>query len=148
VNQNGKIVLMGSGELSPTMVEVHKSLIRAYGKDGRVVFLDTPAGFQLNVDRISRQALDYFQSHIQHPLSVASFKSLEDMHKPGFHSMLSQLQKADIIFVGPGSPTYALRQWRPSPMPGLMTRRLASGGCLIAASAAALAVGCFTLPES
>jgi peptidase E len=146
VNQKGKIVLMGSGELSPTMVEVHKALIRPYGKDGRVVFLNTPAGFQLNVDRIARQAVDYFRTHIQHPLRIASFKSLEEMSNPGFYASLRQLQKADIIFVGPGSPTYALRQWRPSPIPEVMTRRLMSGGCLVAASAAALAVGRFTLP--
>ena len=51
---------MGSGELTATMVEVHKALLAGLGERPRAVFLDTPAGFQLNVDQISRKAVEYF----------------------------------------------------------------------------------------
>ena len=71
----GMIVLIGSGELTATMVEVHKELLGRVAAVPRAVFLDTPAGFQLNVDQISKKAQDYFQAHVQHSLSVASFKS-------------------------------------------------------------------------
>ncbi len=72
-NRPGKIVLMGSGELTATMVEVHKSLLDGLPKPTRAVFLDTPAGFQLNVDQIAAKAVDYFTRHVRQPLDVASF---------------------------------------------------------------------------
>ena len=73
--EKGMIVLMGSGELTATMVEVHKELLGRFGRAARAVFLDTPAGFQLNVDQISEKAQQYFRSHIQQTLKIASFKS-------------------------------------------------------------------------
>jgi hypothetical protein len=56
------------------------------------------------------------------------------------------LRQADYILIGPGSPTYALEQWRQSPIPNLLADHVAKGGCLVAASAAALTMGCLTLP--
>ena len=46
--KKGKIVLMGSGELTATMVEVHKGLLDQLPGSPQAAFLDTPAGFQLN----------------------------------------------------------------------------------------------------
>ena len=56
------------------------------------------------------------------------------------------LKQADFVLVGPGSPTYAVRQWNSSPIPDIITRRIEEGACFVAASAAALTVGRFTLP--
>ncbi|MCX5904758.1 MAG: hypothetical protein NTV89_15120, partial [Proteobacteria bacterium] len=58
-DKKGIIVLMGSGELTATMVEVHKALLAGLGGRPRAVLLDTPAGVQLNVDQISRTAVEY-----------------------------------------------------------------------------------------
>lgn len=137
---------MGSGELTETMVEVHKTLLKPYGEQGRAVFLDTPAGFQVNVDLISQKAEDYFNARIQHPLTIASFKSADAMTGLDTGRLLDTLNNADYIFMGPGSPTYALRHWQSSPVPNIMIDRLTSGACLVAASAAALAMGRLTLP--
>jgi ornithine carbamoyltransferase len=49
-SRKGTIVLMGSGELTATMVEVHKEQIDRFGGSAKAVFLDTPAGFQLNAE--------------------------------------------------------------------------------------------------
>jgi peptidase E len=145
-NSKGTIVLMGSGELTATMVEVHKDLLARFMPSPQAVFLDTPAGFQLNVDQISQKAVEYFRSRVGHPLSVASFKCLAEtsdfQRKRAFHT----LREADFILIGPGSPTYALRQWQATPVPEIFTQRIQGGGCLVAASAAALTVGCYTLP--
>ena len=73
----GKIVLMGSGELTATMVEVHKELLKELNESQKAVFIDTPAGFQLNVDQLSQKAVAYFKSRVQHDMSVVSFKSNE-----------------------------------------------------------------------
>ena len=66
---------MGSGELTATMVEVHKELLRGVPPPARAFFLDTPAGFELNCDHISQRAIDYFDHHVQHSMSLASYKT-------------------------------------------------------------------------
>ena len=38
--EKGMIVLMGSGELTATMVEVHKELLRRFAPLAKAVFLD------------------------------------------------------------------------------------------------------------
>jgi len=142
----GKIVLMGSGELTATMVEVHKELLRRTAAEPKAVFLDTPAGFQLNVDQISKKAQEYFQAHVQQALSVASFKSTETITPYEAEQAYHTLREADFVLIGPGSPTYAVYQWRQSSIPEILIKRIKDGGCLVAASAAALTVGRFTLP--
>ena len=142
----GKIVLMGSGELTATMVEVHKELLTGIGESPRAVFLDTPAGFQLNVDLLSQKAVEYFNSHVHYPLAVVSYKSGEIttpyLAEKAFHT----LREADFVLIGPGSPTYAVGQWQQTPIPDILKKRIEAGGCLVAASAAALTVGRYTLP--
>jgi peptidase E len=142
----GMIVLMGSGELTATMVEVHKQLLRRFGAAAKAVFLDTPAGFQLNVDQISKKAQNYFQTHIRQSLAIASFKSNDTISPFEAEQAYQTLRDADFVLIGPGSPTYAVQQWRQSAIPQILTGRIREGGCLVAASAAALTVGRFTLP--
>lgn len=137
---------MGSGELTATMVEVHKGLLQQLPGTPRAVFLDTPAGFQLNVDHISARAAEYFQTHVRHPLTLASFKSNMPAGDYDHLQATRVLRQADFILIGPGSPTYAVRQWQESPVPDLLAHCVTAGGCLVAASAAALTVGRFTLP--
>jgi peptidase E len=144
--QPGIITLMGSGELTASMVEVHKALVKRHGNDARAVFIDTPAGFQLNADHISQRAVDYFQTRVQHPLTIASLKSADAGDPIATERSYRALNQADYILIGPGSPTYALRQWRRTRVPELIARRIQAGGSLVAASAAALTVGRFTLP--
>ncbi len=142
----GKIVLMGSGELTATMVEVHKQLLSGFNDSPQAVFLDTPAGFQLNVDLLSQKAVEYFHSRVQRPLSVASFKSCETTPPYEAEQIFHTLREADFVLIGPGSPTYAVRQWQETPIPDILKKRIEAGCCLVAASAAALTVGRFTLP--
>jgi peptidase E len=142
----GMIVLMGSGELTATMVEVHKELLRRFGAAARAVFLDTPAGFQLNVDQISKKAQDYFQSHVGQSLAIASYRFHDTISPFETEQAYQTLREADFVLIGPGSPTYAVRQWQQSAIPQILSGRIREGGCLVAASAAALTVGRFTLP--
>ena len=142
----GIIALMGSGEFTASMVEVHKGLLTGMPQPPRAVFLDTPAGFQLNADQLFEKAADYFRQRILHPLSLASFKSKETLSPLQAEQTFHTLREADYILIGPGSPTYALRQWQGTPIPDLIVRRIEQGACLVAASAAALTVGKFTLP--
>lgn len=141
----GIITLMGSGELTTSMVELHKSLLARYGGQSRAFFMDTPAGFQLNVAHLSAKAVDYFRQRVGHPLGIASLPSA-DAEQAAVEACYGQLRSADYILVGPGSPTYALEQWRQTRVPELLVQRIRAGACLVAASAAALTVGRLTLP--
>jgi len=137
---------MGSGELTQSMVSVHKRLIQGLKPPVKAVFLDTPAGFQLNVDQISKKACDYFKSHIQQPMSVASFKSSKDNSPYEAEKAFKALREADFIMIGPGSPTYAVDHWKQSPIPEIFIQQIEAESCLVVASAAALTIGRFTLP--
>jgi cyanophycinase-like exopeptidase len=110
------------------------------------VFLDTPAGFELNVDQISQRVVEYFRRRVLRRLTVVSFKSREIASTYDGRKALQTLAQADYILIGPGSPTYALRQWSDTPVPEIMLERIRAGGCLVAASAAALTVGRLTVP--
>lgn len=142
----GTIALMGSGELTATMVEVYKELLAKLQPSPRAVFLDTPAGFQLNADLLSQKAVGYFHDRIQQSLRVVSFKSRDGVTLYEAEQAFHELREANFVLIGPGSPTYAVRNWDQTPVPEILTGCVAKGGCLVAASAAALTVGHFTLP--
>lgn len=142
----GIIALMGSGELTSTMVAVHKGLVDAVPAPANPVFLDTPAGFQLNADHLARKAVEYFRDHVQRDMSVASFKNREELSVYDAELAYRRLRESSYLLIGPGSPTYAVRQWKGTPIPQILSERVTAGGCLVAASAAALTVGRFTLP--
>jgi hypothetical protein len=63
-----------------------------------------------------------------------------------YETMLGRLREARYTFSGPGSPTYALRQWATSLVPSLLADKLRLGGCVVFASAAAVTVGVAALP--
>jgi hypothetical protein len=79
-------------------------------------------------------------------MALVSFKGKGVSAPYAAEQAYQTLRQADFILIGPGSPTYAVRQWRQTPIPEILTRRIEGGGCLVAASAAALTVGRFTLP--
>lgn len=144
--KKGTILLMGSGEFTATMVEVHKELLRSFGNSPVAVFIDTPAGFQLNADQISKRAEAYFKTHINHHLRIVSIKSKSGEAAFEMEKAYHLLRSADYMLVGPGSPTYAVRQWSGTSVPDIFKKRVETGACLAAASAAALTVGRYTLP--
>jgi len=142
----GLVALVGSGELSGTMVETHKLLLSGIQSRGKALFLDTPAGFQENVDLIARRAVKYFAEHVHHSMEIASFRSTESVNATEAGYVYRLLSEAGYVLVGPGSPTYAVRQLKETPIPALLDAMVTRGGCLVAASAAALTVGSRTLP--
>ena len=136
---------MGSGELTATMVEVHKMLLSRFQPSPAALFLDTPAGFQLNADQIGENAVDYFRRRVGCTMEVASYKS-GSIPEVEAAAAYEKLRGADFILMGPGSPTYTVDQLRASHIPEILLDHVHKGGCLVAASAASLTAGCYTLP--
>ena len=142
----GTIAIMGSGETTDSMVRVHRFLLERRKPPVRAVFIDTPAGFQMNADDLFEKARDYFQKRLNQPLLHVSFKSAKNISAYEAEKAYRSLRDADYLFVGPGSPTYALKNWVGTPIPQIIRERIQEGGIFVAASAAALTLGAFTLP--
>lgn len=128
------------------MAGVHADLIRRIGAPADAVMIDTPYGFQENAAELSQRAIAYFRDRVRHPIDIASFLDGDSVTSIDRELFYNQLRDARYVFAGPGSPSYALRQWRESEVPHLLARRLAQGGCITVASAAAICLGGFALP--
>ena len=140
------LAIMGSGETSPTMVSTHRMLAAKLAKTSRAVLLDTPYGFQENAPELATKASEYFQTSINLVLEVAGLTEIIGADALAVERGLQKVADADYVFAGPGSPTYALRQWSGTSLAGLLNKKLHDGGIVTFASAAALTLGKFTLP--
>ena len=142
----GIITIMGSGETTDSMVRVHRHILQKLTPPVKTVFLDTPAGFQMNADDLYEKSKEYFAKRLGQTMEHVAFKSSTNISPYEAEKAFQALRHADYIFVGPGSPTYALKNWAGTPIPQIIFERVLSGAGFIAASAAALTLGRFTLP--
>lgn len=140
------LAIMGSGETAPTMVGTHRMLAGKLQKPARAVLLDTPYGFQENAPELATKAVEYFNTSINITLDVAGLTEISAGDALAIEKGLQLVADAQYVFAGPGSPSYALRQWAGTPLAGLLVKKLRSGGIVTFASAAALTLGKYTLP--
>ena len=144
------LTIMGSGETAPTMVTTHRTLTAMLPKPVKATVLDTPYGFQENAPELAVRTVDYFKTSINIDIEVAGLVRLHDTHiaadPVAVERGLRAVTEADYVFAGPGSPTYALRQWAGSPVARIITDKLHNGGIVTFASAAALTLGKSTVP--
>ncbi|MFE3381459.1 hypothetical protein [Streptomyces anulatus] len=148
----GVLALLGSGETSPTMVTLHRELVAHLGGDADAVILETPYGFQVNRDDISQRARDYFRRSVGLATVVAP-----DTDAGGLSAgvpadsevgrVRDQVRRAQWVFSGPGSPSYALERWHSLRLGEILRERVGRGyGVTVMASAAACTVGFAALP--
>lgn len=142
------LAIMGSGETAPTMVSTHRSLVARLGSPVRATVIDTPYGFQENSGDLAERAVSYFRKSVNIDVTVAGLLRL---HGDGIDPVsvergLRHVSDAGYVFAGPGSPTYALRQWTDTPLRGILEGKLRDGGIVTFASAAALTLGSHTVP--
>jgi cyanophycinase-like exopeptidase len=140
----GLLVIMGSGETAPTMVKPHREILQRCG-DRPAVLIDTPYGFQENADDISAKAVKYFADSTGRQLSVVNWRTAPEPGLPRERA-LADLREAGWLFAGPGSPTYALRQWTETEFPSVLVDALGADKVVCFASAAALTLGSHTVP--
>ena len=144
------LTIMGSGETAPTMVSTHRSLTSKLPAPAKAVLLDTPYGFQENAPELARRAVEYFKTSVNVDITVAGLVRLTDTHLAAdpvaVERGLRAVSDSDYVFAGPGSPTYALRQWNGSPIARVLAEKITTGGIVTFASAAALTLGKITVP--
>jgi cyanophycinase-like exopeptidase len=141
----GFVTLIGSGETSAGMVRVHKELLAKLSESPRVVFLDTPAGFEMGLEAIQERFMTYFEHRLGLRLRLASFRRQTDA-PASVAAALDALAEANYILAGPGSPSYAVRQLGGSLVWEAVLQRWMNGAQLVFASAAAIAIGRHLLP--
>lgn len=139
-----RLVVMGSGETAPTMVRVHREVLATVG-DGPAVLLDTPFAFQMNADELIARAVTYFEQSVGRATEVAGWPR-SDAPLAARERALALLGRASWVFAGPGSPTYALRHWRDTPVPATLVGVVRRGGTVVMGSAAAVTLGAFAVP--
>jgi cyanophycinase-like exopeptidase len=145
----GKLVLFGSGELSPMGGQVIRTLAEECGEGVVMAMLETPAGFQQNSDMVLGEVADYYYSRIRHlhPTihRIAARKRGTD-YSPDNNDLVQPIGWADIVYLGAGSPTYAVRQLQDSLAWQYIMAAWQHGAALVLASAAAIAIGQKALP--
>lgn len=141
---------MGSGETSPTMVTPHKEIwarnsnqVDGSGKNS-AYFLDTPFGFQENVEELTNRISEYFDKSVGIKAKPIILRKINESPSV-IADAVTKLRDAKWVFAGPGSPSYALRVWRETGIYQQLEKTLESGS-LVFASAAALTVGSKTIP--
>ena len=147
---NGTLVLMGSGETTPTMVTTHKRLLSQVaertGRPPVARLLNTPYGFQENAGEITEKAQQYFGHNVEQDVDLIDLADIESMAGSAVERQLDAIRQATWVFAGPGSPTYALRQWSAAPVADAMVEVLERDGTVILASAAAVTAGSHAIP--
>lgn len=147
------LTIMGSGETAPTMVKPHREMFERLDASGLVpasglaaAVLDTPFGFQENAPELSQKTVEYFRTSLRREVVPVGLLRVETMSAVEKERSFAAVRAAQFVFAGPGSPTYALRQWQQTPVPSLLAEKLRTGGSVTFASAAALTLGLRTVP--
>jgi cyanophycinase-like exopeptidase len=143
---SGILTLMGSGETSPTMVKTHRATFERIG-NRPAVMLDTPFGFQENADIIAEKAIAYFATSLGRQVDVASFRNAKAATELEVATLSTRVREAGWVFAAPGSPTYAVAQWRDTDLAERLVDKVTNqGGAVTFASAAAVTLGTHVLP--
>ena len=129
------------------MTSVHQGLIaRVTDPALDAVMLDTPFGFQPNAGEITAKIVTYFRDRVGAEIDVASLRNAERASNAEFDEFLARLARANYVFAGPGSPSYAIRHWRDERVSHLLREKLETGGVIAFSSAAAIGLGAYALP--
>lgn len=140
------LVLLGSGETAPAMRSLHAALLARVPEDRPRLLLETTYGFQANAEEMTAKLLEWFAVNVGSPISPAGLPRLDGPDALARERGLARVAQAGYLLAGPGSPSFALRQWHDGPVPVRMRAMLRHGGIVVMASAAALTAGAFTLP--
>ncbi len=139
------MAILGSGEIAPNMVKVHRELL-GHLDEIRAVYLDSPFGFQENVPQLSEKIETYFSTSLHVTITPASLCNFENATQLERAQFIEAVNGANYVFAGPGSPSYALGQWAPIDLGRSLRQTLEQDGVVCFSSAAALTLGTHTAP--
>ena len=146
----GKIAFLGSGETSLAGGRIFESLVRDQQGPARIALMETPAGFELNSTQVVRRVGDFMMTRLQNykpVIDIVPARRKNSAFDPNDAEIVKPLLYANIIFMGPGSPTYAIRHLKDTLAWDMIRARHRLGATLIFASAATISIGAHALAE-
>ena len=145
----GQIAFLGSGETSLAGGRIFESLARNINEPLRIALLETPAGFELNSPQVVGRVGEFMQNRLQNykpKVDVIPARKKNSAYSPDDPEIVKPLLYANLIFMGPGSPTYAIRQLKDTLTWDVVRARHRLGATLVFASAATISIGAHALP--
>jgi cyanophycinase-like exopeptidase len=145
----GRIAFLGSGETSLAGGRIFESLAREINGPLRIALIETPAGFELNSAQVVGRVGDFMKTRLQNykpVVDVIAARKKDSAFSPDDPEIVAPLLHANMIFMGPGSPTYAIRQLKNTLTWDVIRARHRLGATLIFASAATISIGAHALP--
>ncbi|MFZ5908739.1 MAG: CysS/YqeB C-terminal domain-containing protein [Chloroflexota bacterium] len=145
----GQIAFLGSGETSLAGGRIFEMLARALPQPLRIAILETPAGFELNAGLVAGRVADFLEKRLRNytpQVVTVPARKHGTPFSPDDPEIVRPLLTADMIFLGPGSPTYAVRQLKDSLAWDILRAKHRLGTTLVFASAATIAAGAWALP--
>lgn len=145
----GPIALFGSGETSPSGQRIFEFLFKTLSASPLVRILETPAGFELNSEKVAGNVAEFIQDHLQNykpRIKLIPARKKGTDFSPDDPDIARPILESDLIFMGPGSPTYAVRQLEKSLAWEYLITRHRMGAALALSSATAIAVSSYALP--
>jgi cyanophycinase-like exopeptidase len=145
----GQIAFLGSGETSLAGGRIFESLARKIDEPLRIALMETPAGFELNSSQVVGRVGDFMQTRLQNykpVVDIIAARKKDSPYSPNDLEIIKPLLYANMIFMGPGSPTYAIRHLKDTLAWDVIRARHRLGATLVFASAATISIGAHSLP--
>ena len=145
----GPVVLFGSGETLASAQPVYHRLFTALDSPIRLAVLETPAGFELNSAWVAGRVTTFVERHLRNfdpQTAVVPARRRDSEFSPDDPEILAPLLTSNVLYMGAGSPTYAVRQLQDTLAWHTLSARHRLGAAVVFASASVLAAGAFTIP--
>jgi cyanophycinase-like exopeptidase len=146
----GQIILLGSGETAPTGRAILRNYLRDLDLKQKVAIIETPAGFQPSSAFVADEIAQVFGSSLKEFVSdvkvIPARKKGKGRYNTDNEEIVHSLKETTFFFLGPGSPTYTIKNLRNSKVWAEIIKLWQEGATISLSSAAALAAGSYTLP--
>lgn len=149
MSRMGPIALFGSGETAPRVQRIHRRVMEQLSLPVRAAIVETPAGFEPNSEAVARKIADYLEHRLrnfQPQVTLVPARQRTTAFDPDDPAIAAPLFLANYLFMGPGSPTYAVRQLRESFTWHALRLQHRQGAALCFSSASTLAISRYTIP--
>ena len=145
----GQIAFLGSGETSLAGGRIFEALAKKINTPLRIALMETPAGFELNSAQVVGKVGEFMKTRLQNykPIvDVIPARKKNSAFSPDDPEIVKPLLYANMIFMGPGSPTYTIRNLKDTLAWDVIRARHRLGATLIFASAATISISAHALP--
>jgi len=140
---------MGSGETSYNGGRLFEAVTKGLAQPLQISILETPAGYELNSDMVAKRVGDFLQVRLQNMkpiIQIVPARKKDTPFSPDSEEIIAPIMSSSLLFMGAGSPSYAVRQLRNSKAYSVIQAAHRQGSVIVLASAATIAFSDWALP--